>query len=465
MLVITVTAVMSSLGNPLIPQVAADHDVPLGRAQWVTTGALLAAAVATPVLGRIGTGPRRRPVVLAVLALGVLGGLLTALPLGFTALIAGRVLQGVGMALAPVAIAVARDVVPPHRQASAIAWLSVASVTGAGLGFPLTGVAADHLGATGAFWMGTAFSGLTLLAALAGFPAGDRGRAAPVDWFGAALLGGSTLGLLLFLAQGGSWGWSSAAALATLLASVALLAGCAAWLLRRDHPLVDLRLAVAPGVVGPNVAGTVLCCGMFALFSLVALVVQHEPAHGVGLGGSVLVSGLMFTPYGLMSVVGSRLALRAGRRVSPDLLLPLGTAWFAAALVLLAAFHATLTQVVLVMVVAGLGSGFSLGVIPGVLLRHVPQAEAGSALSVNHVLRYLGYAAGSALAVASLELFADRTGDITDRGVTATALAGAGLCTVALVASAALAPRAGYRPPTGTQQTETRQTDTVEDLR
>jgi hypothetical protein len=48
LLIVTVTAVMSSLGNPLIPQVADQYDVPLSSAQWMLTAALLAAAVATP---------------------------------------------------------------------------------------------------------------------------------------------------------------------------------------------------------------------------------------------------------------------------------------------------------------------------------------------------------------------------------------------------------------------------------
>lgn len=441
LLVVTVTAVMSSLGNPLIPLVADQYDVPLSSAQWVLTAALLAAAVATPVLGRIGTGPRRRPVILAVLALGVLGGLLTALPLGFGALLAGRTLQGVGMALAPLAFAVARDILPAPRQTSSIAWLSVASVTGAGLGFPLTGLAADHLGTVGAFWMGLGFSVVTLLAAIVGLPGADPGQAARVDWLGAVLLGASTFGLLLVLAQGDTWGWASVAVLGALVASLVLLTGCIAWLRRHHNPLVDLRLAAAPGVIGPHVAGTLLCCGMFALFSLVVVVVQLEPVHGFGLGESVMVSGLMLTPYGVTSVLGSRVALRVGRRVSPDLLLPFGTAWFAAALVLLAIWHDTVAQVALAMVIAGLGSGFSLSVIPGVIMRHVPQAETASALSVNHVLRYLGYATGSALAYATLEIFAAEPGEVTEHGFVVTALVGAAVCAVAMVTAAVLAPR------------------------
>jgi len=60
-----VVAVVSSLGAPLVPTVAADYGVSLSSAQWSLTITLLAGAISTPVLGRLGDGPRRRQVILA----------------------------------------------------------------------------------------------------------------------------------------------------------------------------------------------------------------------------------------------------------------------------------------------------------------------------------------------------------------------------------------------------------------
>src|ERR1700759_811294 len=67
LLIALVVAVVGSLGAPLITSVAATLRVSLDAAQWTLTVALLAGAVATPVLGRLGTGSRRRAVVLATL--------------------------------------------------------------------------------------------------------------------------------------------------------------------------------------------------------------------------------------------------------------------------------------------------------------------------------------------------------------------------------------------------------------
>ncbi|MFC7642351.1 hypothetical protein ACFQX6_16395 [Streptosporangium lutulentum] len=52
----TVVAVISSLGAPLIPAVAAANNVSLSDAQWSLTVSLLVSAMATPVMGSSATG-------------------------------------------------------------------------------------------------------------------------------------------------------------------------------------------------------------------------------------------------------------------------------------------------------------------------------------------------------------------------------------------------------------------------
>ena len=109
-------AVVSSLGAPLIPTIAADYGVSLGTAQWSLTITLLVGAVSSPAIGRLGDGPRRLHVLLAALAVLVAGSVLAALPTDvFALLLAGRAMQGVGLALLPLAMSMARDHLEPER--------------------------------------------------------------------------------------------------------------------------------------------------------------------------------------------------------------------------------------------------------------------------------------------------------------------------------------------------------------
>src|ERR1700712_3130829 len=102
-----VVAIVGSPGAPLVPPIAPAPHGPLADAQWSLTISLLAGALATPTMGRLGDGPHRRQVVLVALAIVGVGTVLSALPLAFGWLILGRGLMGVGLGLTPLTMATA----------------------------------------------------------------------------------------------------------------------------------------------------------------------------------------------------------------------------------------------------------------------------------------------------------------------------------------------------------------------
>ncbi|MBM7516895.1 MFS transporter [Nocardioides nitrophenolicus] len=432
-----ITGIVSSLGAPLVPTIAVEQHVSLATAQWMLTATLLAGAVVTPVLGRLATGRLRRPVLLAGLGTVLGGTLLTALPLGIGTMIAGRALQGVGMALAPLAFAVARELWSGQELLAKLAALSVASVSSAGLGYPASSLVAEHLGITGAYLFGALLVAGTTALALRHLPASADGAPQPVDVTGAVLLCTGTLGFLLAVSQGERWGWAQPRTLGAGLGGLALLAAWIAWSMRaprRDRPvLVDLRLALRPGVRAPNLVTVAIGVSLYGLFSLVVVLVQADGSRGFGLNAGLAVSGLVLVPYALAGIVSNRLALRTARRFGPRPLLPTGCLVFGSGLLLLTCWHDALWQAFLAMAVCGLGGGFTFSSMAVLIVPHVAAEETGSALAFNQLLRYLGFSMGSALTVALLEGFG---GDAA--AFRATALSMAGICLVA----AALA----YRP-------------------
>ncbi len=404
-LLTTITSVVSSLGAPLVPRIAAEAGVSLGTAQWTLTATLLTGAVSTPVIGRLGGNRRRRPVILGGLLVVLVGTLLSALPLGFATLLAGRALQGVGLGLTPLAIAVAREFVPAVRLGPTIAFLSVTTVAGAGLGYPVTALVAQVWGISAAFWLGFVVCGLTLALALYAVPASASTAADRVDWWGAALLAVGTATLLLAVSKGQTWGWTSDGVLGLAAVAAVLLPLWVRRTLRTAYPLVDLRLASLPGTIAPNVTAVTGGMAVYMILSLVILDVQAEPSGGFGLGESVLTSGLLLVPYSLCSISGSRIAIWLSRRMPLDLVLPIGCVVYASSTLALARWHHSVPELLVVMALAGVGSGLTFAVLPGLIVRSVPAEETGSATSFNHVLRTLGFSAGSALALVLLEVF------------------------------------------------------------
>jgi len=438
----TVVAVISSLGAPLVPSIAASTGSPLPDAQWALTVTLLVGAVATPVIGRLGDGPRRRGVVLAVLAVVTLGGVLAALPLGLGWLVAGRGLQGVGLGLTPLAIATAREALQGDRSRATVAALSITVVAGLGLGYPLAGLVAELGGVHAAFWAGAAVSATALGAAALVLPASLVRTTRPLDVVGALLLGAGLAGALLALDQAGAWGWTSPLTWGLAAGSVVVLACWAGWELRTPAPLVDLRLA--RGRVAGTAHSAALLVGLsnYLLLVTVPVLVQAPSAGGPGLGGSVLVAGLALLPFSAASVLGGRCARVLADRAGRLAVLPAAALVQASAFVLFALLRGELWQVFLVMAVAGLGVGAAFAAFPALVLSTVPPSETGSATSLNQVLRYVGFALGSA--VAATVLAAATPGGAAEpgsAGYTTIAVVGAAVCLATAVLAQLLPPR------------------------
>ncbi|TWG93934.1 Arabinose efflux permease [Nocardioides sp. J9] len=440
--VTVVSSIVSSLGAPLVPSIAERYDVPVSTAQWILTASMVAAAAATPVIGRWGSGRLRRPVVVGALLVVLAGTLLAALPLGMGPLIVGRAAQGIGLAVVPLTLAVARDAWTGDRLVSRLSLLSVATVAGAGLGYPFTGLVADQLGVAGAYGMGAGLVAITLVLAWRHLPRTAPGEPQPVDLPSAVLVAAGTVAVLLAVSEGEKWGWLSAGVLGLAAGGAALLVG---WVVRTRHltgrgrlPLVDLRLAARPGVLGPNAVAFALAVGMYGLLTIVVLLVRADGSAGWGLDRGAAAAGLVLVPYAVCSVGGSRLALRVSRRFGPHLLLPVGATTFAAAMVLLALHHHTLPAALLAMAVGGLGSGFTFSSLAPLIVPHVPREETGSAMAFNLLLRYLGFSTGSAVSVALVGVYG---GD--DAAFRATGLTLAALCFV----TGAVVALAGRRRP------------------
>ncbi len=428
---VAVVAVISSLGAPLVPAIADVYDVPVHDAQWSLTISLLVGAVATPVLGRLGDGRHRRSVVLATLAVVVVGSVLAALPLGFGWLLAGRGLAGIGLGLGPLAMATARDALSGAQQGATVAALSITVVAGVGLGYPVAGLVADLGGVHAAFWLGAAVSALALGAGALVLPPSPDVPPRRIDAVGAVLLGAALAAALLVLGEGDSWGWTSPRLLALTAVGVLAAAGWAAWSLRVPAPLVDLRLARGRTAATAHLTSLLIGLANYLLLASVTVFAQTPRASGYGFGASIVGAGLVLVPFSVVSVAASRAARALTDRTGPHVTLPLSALVLALALGLYALTPGSLWALAGVMAVAGLGVGGCFAVLPALVVSAVPARETGSAMSLNQVLRYVGFSTGSAVVAAVLAAATpDGAAFPSASGYTTIALAG---CGVALV--------------------------------
>jgi MFS family permease len=435
-----VATAIGSLGAPLLPTIMGDDHVSLSSSQWALTISLVSGAVAIPVLGRLGDGRRRREVTLATAATTGLGCVLAALPGGFTWLLVGRALQGVGLALVPLAMTVARDALPEARVRPAIALLGVTTVVGIGIGYPLAGVIVESLGLAAAFWFGAMVSGAALVAAWVVLPDSPSRAGRRLDIPGALLLCGSVSGLLVVLAEGQSWGWTSSEVLGIGVASLVLLTAWVLVELRSPAPLVDVRLVRRRSLFSANSTMLLIGFGIYPLLSLVSRLVQTPTSAGYGFGSSVIVAGAMLVPFSVASFAANRVALPLVRRTSPEFVVAASCVVLLGSMVLFLLARDALWEIVVTMALAGLGVGCVFASNPLQIVRGVPPEETGSAMGFYGVVRSVSFSAGSALSATVLVIYVPRGRSLpTDGAYSVAAWISIGVLLAALALAGALA--------------------------
>lgn len=390
-LVMVITALVSGLGTPLVPSMVDHFGVPLEAAQWIITMPMLSAAVCSPLLGRLGASGRHRRLILVCLGLVAVGLLMSALPLGFVAMLIGRALQGIGLALAPIVMAIARRQLGTEASLPVIANLSAAVVIAAVVSYPLSSLIADLAGLEAAYWFGLLLTLVTLVLARVAIPRETVAVRISVDWLGACFLavGSGALLLLCSLVQVWPLWWSVAAGLIAC-ASTAL------WIhrsLRVSDPLIDLRLAAKPQALVSHVVAVVNSIGSYMILVLVMLAGQDQAAAGLPL----VLAGFLLVPYSIMSAVTMKLGNALRGKLSLLTLLVLSTSAFVLSCLLLAVGHSNGWVLVAGAAIGGIGGGWTFSILPQLIVQQVPQEETASALSLNMLLRNVGNGIGIAL--------------------------------------------------------------------
>jgi MFS family permease len=395
------------------------------------------------VIGRLGDGRHRRPVVLVVLVVVLVGSVLAALPLSLGWLVAGRGLQGLGLGLTPLAIATARTALAGDRSRSTVAALSVTVAAGVGLGYPLTGAIAEVGGVHTAFWFGAAASAGAIVAAALVYPPSPDVPPRRLDVAGALLLGTALATGLLALGEGETWGWTSPAVLGLTAVAVVTLVGWAVWQLRAATPLVDLRLARGRTAGTAHAAALLVGLANYLLLSSVPRLAQTPTSTGYGFGTSIVVAGLVLLPFSAASFLAGRAVRLLARAVGQRFVLPVAAALLGVGELLVGFVREDLWQLFLAMAVAGLGVGTVFAALPALIAAAVPAGEMGSAMSLNQVLRYVGFALGSALSATVLEAATPRGEQFpATGGYAAIGLIGLAACVVLAVLTAVLPVRA-----------------------
>jgi EmrB/QacA subfamily drug resistance transporter len=426
---------------PAFPVLAEGLHTDASGAAWTLTGTMLAAAVCTPIFGRLGDMFGKRRMLVVALTAFLIGSLISAASNLLWVVVAGRVVQGIGGGVLPLCFGIIRDHFPREQAARGVGVISATVGIGGGLGLTLGGLISDRLSYHWIFWLGAIIASILAPCAylfLPESPVRTRGR---VDVRGAVLLAVGLVLVLFAISQAPKQGWLSARTLVVGGAGLLVLVSWIGIERRTAEPLVNMTTLARPPVLMANVATLLVSFGQFGAFILVPQLAEAPSSTGYGFGVDATTAGLLLVPGMLSMLVFSPLSGALGNRFGNKVPLALGGAISACGAVALAYVHGSMLELVCLTLVVCIGAAFAFAAMPNLIMEAAPREQTGEATGVNGLVRQVGSTLGAQVTATVLATSALASGLPQEIGYTRAFLVTAGVNAAAAVV-ATLVPRA-----------------------
>jgi len=365
--------------------------------EWTVNAFTLTYAAGIITAAALGDRLGRRLIFILGLAVFTASSVACAVAPSAGLLITARAVQGLGAAMVmPVSLTILTTAFPAERRGTIVGiWGGIGGLAVAA--GPLVGGAITQgLSWHWIFWVNAPIGALAILLSLWRLPE-SKGPATRLDLVATALVASGAAAIVWGLIRAGDEGWQASATVGTLVAGVLLIGGFVAWELRATQPMLPMHLFRSLSFSTGNATAFLMSGTIFAAAFLVSQYMQFA------LGYSPLDAGLRLLPWTaaplLVAPAAGFLSDRIGRR--PVLVLGMamqgvGLAWFA----LLATAHVAYGELVLPLIVAGVGISLALPIAPTVVVSAVAPHEVGKASGVNSTMQRFGAAFAIAIGAA-----------------------------------------------------------------
>ncbi len=388
--------------NTALPTIAQGFQASLPEVQWIVAAYFLVISCLLPLFGRLGDTLGRSRVYQAGFGLFTIASLLCGAAPSLWALIAARVLQGLGAAMLMAngpAIIMAAFPGPTRGRALGFIGMVVAlgSLTGPGLG----GVLIQGFGWESVFYVNLPIGLAGVWIARRFLPRAERHADTSLDLPGAVSFAVSMTGLLLGVIHGHDWGWTSVPVLGALFVALLGFWAFGRWEARVDKPMIDLSLFRIWPFLSGNVVALTAFNAMFANAILLPFYLQEqmrlEPA----------MTGLVLSTLPMTMAVVAPISGYLSERVNFATLTSLGL--FVTCLGLLSQSllgpDTPMWRIFAGQMVLGLGVGIFMSPNNNSVLSSAPQDKVGVVGGVLALVRNVGMVSGIAVATTVFEGF------------------------------------------------------------
>ena len=374
----------------------------LSTVAWTSTAYLLTLSLVIPLSGWAMERFGGRRVWLAAVVAFCVGSILCGTAWSIGALIAMRVVQGIGGGLiAPVGQALIGRTIGPRQMAKVMALLSVPMMLSPVLGPVLGGLVVDNLDWRWIFYLNLPF-GLTAIAlVLRNVPAQTPQRSQALDVRGLLLISPGLAALVYGCSEAGAaGGFGAPRVVGSIAAGILLLIVFTVYSLRtKASPLMDLRLMRNRVVGAAMTNGLLLGVGLFGTMFLLPFYFQQAR------GASALHTGLYLAPQGLGAALASLVAGRVNERMGARALVFGGTLITTLATIpfLLLTADTSIGALEAALVARGVGMGLVLASLFAAAYAPLERSAIPRAATLFNILNRVGGSLGTAVLAVALQ--------------------------------------------------------------
>jgi MFS family permease len=410
---------------PALPTLVVFFDgVPYTTIAWVVSAYLLVGVSTTPLFAKLGDiyGKKRILVVVlsiyavAVAVTGFTPQIATGLGLSrFDAvylLIGVRGLQGVGLAMFPLAFAMVGEELPPAKVAQAQGLIGAMFAVGAALGLFVGAWLIQNYGWQTAYHTVIPVAGVILVLAIWALPESRHRLRVKLDVPGAGLLGAALATFLLGLSQGPAWGWGQVSAGHAGIVPIgvpelfALSAVLSVLFYVRERtaadPMVHLERFRERNLAISNIAALLVGMSLFLLFVGITILVETPI---VGLGRTVFELGVLSLPTTMSMLVAAPFVGRAIARYGPRPVMMFGAGLATLGFLLMLTFDQSYAELIVAPIPAFVGIVTMVIAITNIVVLSSRKGETGIQTGMAQMFEDLGASIGPVLVATFLASF------------------------------------------------------------
>ena len=411
---------------PAIPDFIREFNISYSTSSWLLSAYIIAAAVMTPIGGKLSDIYGKKKILLIIMAVYAVGIMAGRFATNIEFMIAARVAQGVGMAMFPIAFGIIREVLPEKRLAIGQTIFSSTFSGGAVVGLVGGAAIIQNFG-----WQATFLAILPVTIALwliivkfvriKSQPSAEQGTEAAgsgnasndrtIDIKGTLALAATIIAFLAGISFLEDINSSSSSDNASTVYQVAGLFAASAVSLtafiaieKRAHsPLLDFKIMTSKSFLLPTIILMLVFMSIFMVYLTIPVMVRSPEPFGFG-GNAIAVASVQL-PFMIVLLVGTITSGFILNRVKNTKLMLVGTAISTIGFFVLLNFHSTENMVSIGLTVLAAGLALSISGGFNVILLSVPMQVTGIALGMTLLLNLVGMSLGPTLSGAFQETY------------------------------------------------------------